>query len=219
MVSVTLAVQINSTWQGRTRGFGAGLASPYLASPIPRPHFPIWRKPWTSPPVHRGNGRGSWHSARGPAAPAALTRGPPGSPCRSCPPGGATVGKGEPHFPDTGPRGQEGSQARPVAQEFWDMRPKGSRVSLGTSALVLPAPPPSTAQTSSIRIRGFSVFVFFKHWIIFPGMAPTYVRLWNSTWLGSGQTPIPGATAERGRAGRLGGWGVEASSLKTWPNF
>lgn len=38
-------------------------------------------------------------------------------------------------------------------------------------------PPPGPAHTSSIRIRGFSVLVFFRHWMIFPGMAPTYVRL------------------------------------------
>lgn len=31
--------------------------------------------------------------------------------------------------------------------------------------------------TSSINTRGFSVLVFFRHWIIFPGMAPTYVLL------------------------------------------
>lgn len=27
--------------------------------------------------------------------------------------------------------------------------------------------------TSSIKTRGFSVLVFFRHWIIFPGIAPT----------------------------------------------
>lgn len=31
--------------------------------------------------------------------------------------------------------------------------------------------------TSSISISGFSVLVFFRHWIIFPGIAPTYVLL------------------------------------------
>lgn len=31
-------------------------------------------------------------------------------------------------------------------------------------------------STSSIRTSGFSVLVFFRHWITFPGIAPTYVR-------------------------------------------
>lgn len=33
-------------------------------------------------------------------------------------------------------------------------------------------------STSSISTRGFSVPVFFKHCTNFPGIAPTYVRLW-----------------------------------------
>lgn len=37
--------------------------------------------------------------------------------------------------------------------------------------------PLGPTHTSSIRIRGFSVLVFFRHCMIFPGMAPTYVRL------------------------------------------
>lgn len=32
-------------------------------------------------------------------------------------------------------------------------------------------------RTSSMRISGFSVLTFFRHWMTFPGMAPTYVRL------------------------------------------
>lgn len=36
---------------------------------------------------------------------------------------------------------------------------------------------PLVVRTSSIRIKGFSVLVFLRHWMIFPGMAPTYVRL------------------------------------------
>ena len=36
--------------------------------------------------------------------------------------------------------------------------------------------------TSSISTRGFSVLVFFRHWIIFPGMAPTYVLLVIHKW-------------------------------------
>lgn len=39
------------------------------------------------------------------------------------------------------------------------------------------AQPSGRTHTSSIRIRGFSVLVFFRHCMIFPGMAPTYVRL------------------------------------------
>ena len=32
--------------------------------------------------------------------------------------------------------------------------------------------------TSSISTSGFSVFVFFKHWITLPGIAPMYVLRW-----------------------------------------
>ena len=35
--------------------------------------------------------------------------------------------------------------------------------------------------TSSIKISGFSVFVFFKHCITLPGMAPTYVLLYAAS--------------------------------------
>jgi len=37
-----------------------------------------------------------------------------------------------------------------------------------------------TRITSSIRISGFSVFVFFRHCITLPGIAPTYVLLYTS---------------------------------------
>lgn len=48
--------------------------------------------PWTSPRARPGSGPGSWRSARGPAARAAPTRGPPGNPGQSCPPGRAEGG-------------------------------------------------------------------------------------------------------------------------------
>ena len=35
--------------------------------------------------------------------------------------------------------------------------------------------------TSSISIKGFSVLVFLRHWIILPGIAPIYVRLKRKT--------------------------------------
>lgn len=39
--------------------------------------------------------------------------------------------------------------------------------------------PCQLSLTSSISTSGFSVLVFLRHWISFPGMAPTYVRLHN----------------------------------------
>lgn len=50
------------------------------------------RTPWTSPRARPGSGPGSWRSARGPAAQAVLTRGPPGNPGQFCPPGRAKGG-------------------------------------------------------------------------------------------------------------------------------
>lgn len=55
-------------------------ASPHRPGPEAEP------EPWTSPQAHPGSGPGSWRSAQGPAARAALRRGPPGNPGRSCPP-------------------------------------------------------------------------------------------------------------------------------------
>ena len=41
--------------------------------------------------------------------------------------------------------------------------------------------PCQLSLTSSISTSGFSVLVFLRHWISFPGMAPTYVRLHNTS--------------------------------------
>lgn len=68
----------------------------WRTSPPASPHWawlPGWTHiPWTGPRAHPSSDPGSWHSARGPAAQAALTTGPPGSPGLSCPPEGAAQG-------------------------------------------------------------------------------------------------------------------------------
>lgn len=68
--------------------------------------------------------------------------------------------------------------------------PRGPCLTLGKPSH--DPPPPGPTLTSSIRIRGFSVLVFFRHWMIFPGMAPTYVRLGEGTvgWSGPRQPEV-----------------------------
>lgn len=61
----------------------------------------------------------------------------------------------------------------------------GPTSSLGNGCAPSQAHPPAP-RTSSIRTRGFSVLVFFRHWMILPGMAPTYVRLGKRARRGGG---------------------------------
>lgn len=60
-------------------------------------------------------------------------------------------------------------------------------------------------RTSSMRTSGFSVLVFFRHWMIFPGMAPTYVRLWGEGTAGAAgaSSTAPTGPARSGPRGHL----------------
>lgn len=77
MVSVTLAVHINRTCN-EARGWGGSVSAQTYWSVL---------LPSTDPQEHPGSGRESWHSVRGPGAPAGQRRGHPGNHGWSYPPG------------------------------------------------------------------------------------------------------------------------------------
>lgn len=89
------------------------------------------------------------------------------------------------------------------------LRPRGR--ALGTEA----------APTSSIRINGFSVLVFFRHWMIFPGMAPTYVRLGGAgggrAQQGVGASHAWGWSRRHPQAQFTGCTGTSAICVPAWP--